>query len=158
MRTAAASERNLKYQAFFQALIDALHDRGFTRARRALPQSWYNFAAGRPQRVVYGAAFGHGQLARIEVYINNTDREWNKTLFDRLKERRESIERELGAELEWSRLDEGLASRIALVRQGSIDDDDRTLDEIRAWMHEKLLEFKDVFGPVLDELATDFGS
>ena len=93
----------------------------------------------------------------MEVYINNTDREWNKALFDRLKERQESVEREIGAELEWSRLDEGLASRIALVRDGSIDDDERTLDEIRGWMRERLLAFKRVFGPVLDELTTELG-
>ena len=61
-RTAAGSERNLRYQAFFQPLIDTLRERRFTRARRALPQSWYNVAAGGPQGVVYGAAFGHGQL------------------------------------------------------------------------------------------------
>ena len=44
-----------------------------------------------------------------------------------------------------------------LVRAGSIDDDERTLDEIRAWMIEWLLTFKGVFGPVLDEVATEFG-
>ena len=76
-------------------------------------------------------------------------------MFDLVEKRRESIEGELGAELEWSRRDEGLASRIALVRAGSIDDDDRTLDEIRAWMIEWLLTFKRVFGPVLDEVATE---
>ena len=153
--TKGPSERMLRYQAFFQPLIDDLHERGFTYARRAPRQSWYNIAAGRPAGVVYRAAFGHGQLARVEVYINSTARAWNKSLFDLVKKRRESIEGELGTELEWSRLDEGLASRIALVRAGSIDDDDGTLDEIRAWMIEWLLTFKRVFGPVLDEVATE---
>ena len=147
----------VRYQAFFQPLIDKLHERGFTHARRAPRQSWYNVAAGRPPGVVYGAAFGHGREARVEVYINSTGQEWNKCLFDLLEQRREYIEGELDAELRWSRLDGALASRIALVRAGSIDDDDGTLDEVRAWMLEWLLRFKEVFGPVLDELGTELG-
>ena len=155
--TTGPSERMLRYEAFFQPLIDELHEREFTYTRRAPRQSWYNVAAGRPAGVVYGAAFGHGQLARVEVYLNRSNKEWNKLLFDRLEERKESIETELEAELEWSRLDDGVASRIALVRGGSIDDAESTLYEIRSWMLEWLLKFKRVFGPALDELATEFG-
>ena len=105
------------------------------------------FAAGHAQRVQYAAVFGQGRRARVEVYIDNTDRDWNKALFDRLKERRESIERELGIELEWSRLDTRRASRVAMIREGSIDDDDRALDEVRVWMIERLFAFKKAFGP-----------
>ena len=127
IRATVASERNLR----FQALIGALRERGFTRARRAQPQSWYASAAGHAQRVQYAAAFEKRRRAGVEVYIDNTDRVWNKALFDRLMERRESIEGELGTELEWSRLDERRASRIALLRDASIDDDDAGLDEAR---------------------------
>ena len=38
LRATVASERNLRFQAFFQVLIDALRERGFTRARRPLCQ------------------------------------------------------------------------------------------------------------------------
>ena len=94
----------------------------------------------------------------MEVYIDNTDREWNKVLFDRLMERRESIEGELGTELEWSRLEERRASRIALLRDASIDDDDADLDEARTWMIERLLALRRVFGPQLDELTAHLES
>ncbi len=50
------------------------------------------------------------------------------------------------------RLDERKASRISIVRQGSIDDDDETLQAIRDWMVANLLKFKQVFGPRLDDL------
>lgn len=153
--TTGPSERRLRYQAFFQPLIDKLHERGFTYARRALPQSFFNVAADRPAGVVYGAAFGHEGLARVEVYINSRSKEWNKLLFDRLEERKESIETDLKATLEWSRLDDGVNSRIALVRRGSIDDEEPARDEIRSWMLEWLPSFKQVFRPVLDELATE---
>ena len=119
--------------------------------------SWYNVAAGRPSGVVYGAAFGHFQRARVEVYISGRSKEWNKRLFDRLEERRESIETALGTELDWSRLDDRAASRISLARDGSIDDKEDTLEEIRDWMLEWLPKLKEVFRPVLEELASEFG-
>ena len=154
-RDTKASDKNRRYQAFFQELMDALRERGFSNARKAQLQSWYYFSAGHAQRVQYGATFAQVKRARIEVYIDNTDKNWNKTLFDRLTERKESIESDLSEILEWDRLDEKRASRIAVVRQGSIDDDPETLKEIESWMIVKLLDFKRAFGPRLDELATD---
>ena len=152
------SDKNRRYETFFQELIDALRERGFTSARKGQPQNWYYFSAGHAQRVQYGATFAQGKRARIEVYVDNTDRDWNKTLFDQLMEQKESIESELSESLEWERLDHRRASRIAILRQGSIDDDQETLGEIANWMIDKLLAFKRVFGPKLDELATDLRS
>ena len=65
------SERNLRYQAFFQKLADALTERGFTNARTARAQSWLSFSAGHGARVLYGAVFGHQNTARVEVYIDS---------------------------------------------------------------------------------------
>ena len=115
----------------------------------------FKVSAGHAQRVQYGATFAQEKRARIEVYIDNTDRDWNKILFDRLMERKEPIESELSESLAWERLDGRRASRIAVVRQGSIDDDPETLKEIEDWMIDKQLDFKRIFGPRLDELATD---
>ena len=44
------------------------------------------------------------------------------------------------------------ACRVAIVRPGSIEDDD-TLEAVRDWMVENLLKFKQVFGPRLAELT-----
>ena len=154
MRAASASEKGLRYKSFFQGLIDALRQRGFTRARRAQPQNWYLFSVGHAQRVQIGTVFGQGRRVRVELYIDKTDRDWNKDLFDSLEESREPIEAEIGTELEWHRLEERRASRIAVVRAGGIDGDEQSLEEIRAWMMEMLFAFKRVFGPRLDELTT----
>lgn len=148
-----ASDRDRRYKTFFQGLIDALRAQGFTNARKAQPQSWYNFSAGHGQRVQYGANFALGKRARVEVYIDNTDKNWNKNLFDQLEERRNSIESDLSETLEWERLEHRRASRIAALREGNIDDDQETLKEIENWMISKLLDFKRVFGPILDELT-----
>ena len=155
VRAGKASDRNRRYGRFFQNLIDSLRERGFTNARKGLPQSWYLFSVGHAQRVQFGAAFTQGKKARVEVYIDNTDKDWNKMLFDQLMEQKESIESELSESLEWERLNHRRASRIAILRQGSIDDDQKTLNEIASWMIDKLLAFKRVFGPKLDDLATD---
>ncbi len=110
---------------------------------------------GHAQRVQYGTTFAQGKRAKLEVSIDNTDRVWNKILFGRLMEGKESIESDLSEILESERMDDRRASRIAVVCKGSIDDAPETLKEIEDWMIDKLLDFKRVFGPRLDELATD---
>ena len=46
-----------------------------------------------------------------------------------------------------------MAGRISLFRAGGMDDGNGTLAEIRGWMVDNLLKFKQVFGPHLNELA-----
>ena len=87
------------------------------------------------------------------MYIDSGDRDWNKGLFDQMYDRKEGIESQVGAPLEWERLDERIASRVYVARDGTIDDQEETLKEIRRWMIAQLLKFKEVFGPRLDELA-----
>ena len=76
-------------------------------------------------------------------------------MFDQLFERRTEIESEVGEELEWERLDDRRASRIAVMCQGSIEDNEDTLKVIQDWMVERLLKFKEVFAPRLDELTAN---
>ena len=147
---AAVSERGDRYRAFFQKFVEALREEhNITNVRTG-----NGFLSIRLQQgVSYAAAFGHDKRVRVEVFINNRDRDWNKNLFNKVLEHQESIESELGESLEWDRLDDYRRSRISLVSNGSIDDDEETLEEIRNWMAEKLLDFKRVFGPRLDELV-----
>ena len=153
IQDANKSDRNRRYQTFFQELADALRERGLTNARKAQAASWFSFSSGVGWRVLYGAVFGHQNTARVEVYIRHTEKEWNKELFDQIKEQKETIETELKESLVWQRLDDKTASRISAQRQGSIDDEEEALDELRNWMIGKLEDFKRVFGPRLDELA-----
>ncbi|MCY4110100.1 MAG: DUF4268 domain-containing protein, partial [Chloroflexi bacterium] len=147
------SERNERYRDFFQGLIDTLRDEHrFTNARKAQPSNWYSFSTGRG-RVKYGANFAMGRRARIELYIDSFDADWIERLFDHLLAHQTDIESELAASLEWERLEDRKSSRIAVVRPGSIDDDDDTLNEIQDWMVERLLKFKEVFGPRLADFA-----
>jgi hypothetical protein len=70
-----------------------------------------------------------------------------------MKERTE-IERLFGSGLEWERLDDRRACRIASYRDGSIEDSADMCDEILKWGIERLLRFKEVFGPRLRSLVT----
>ena len=153
--TGEPSPQQERYQAFFQNLIDTLREEhSFTGARKGQPMSWYSFSAGHAQRVRYGANF-HRDGARVEVYIDNGDHDWNKEIFDQLSDRREEIQSAIQGDFEWNwdRLDARRASRISVERPGSINDEQKTLDEIHEWMVKNLLEFKRVFGPHLAELV-----
>ncbi len=152
-KAVSSTERGERYRSFFQDLMDVLREEHrFTNARVGQPQSWYSFSAGFGPRVGYGAAFTGQKQARVEVYIDNGDFDWNKSLFDRLIEDKLEIETALNQSLEWQRLDNRRACRIALDRPGSIDDDTKALTEIREWMVNNLLEFRNVFSPKLSQL------
>jgi hypothetical protein len=148
------SERGEAYREFFQQLIDDLRERGFTNARLGQPQNWYTFASGL-QGIGYGASFAQGGHARAEIYIDRGDAAINKTLFDELVSARKSAEEDFGETLSWERLDEKKACRVAVYRPGSIEDDAQTLEVVRAWMVERLLRLKDVFGWRIAKLLGD---
>lgn len=153
VRSGSTSDRRERYREFFQQLIDTLREEHrFTGARKGQPQSWYTFASGF-SRLSYGANFTQKKDARVELYIDRDDKDWNEDRFDNLLGQKESVEAALDESLVWQRLENRRACRIAVVRPGSIDDDDETLDAIRDWMVERLLLFKEVFGPRLAELG-----
>ncbi len=49
-------------------------------------------------------------------------------------------------------MDERRACRVAIYRLGSIEDDPQTLEEVRGWMIERLLRFREVFAQRLVDL------
>lgn len=129
------------YRAFFQKLIDDLRgNHRFTNARVGQPQSWYSFSSG-IQGVYYDASFALGSRVRVDLYIDRDD----KALFDSLRTNKQAIEEAFGQELEWERIDERRASRIAVYRLGSIDAPDEQLKDIHSWVVSNLLKFKEVF-------------
>ena len=55
--------------------------------------------------------------ARTEVYINRGDIDENKRVFDYFADRREVIENDFGAPLEWERMDDKITSRIKFEKR-----------------------------------------
>ena len=147
------SARNEKYRDFFQSLLDTLRDdHKFTTARKAQPLGWYSFRTGY-SGTGYGASFALNQRARVDLYIDSGNKEQNTYVFEGLETDQDEIHLAAGWKLDWERLEDRRACRIATYRPGSIDDDEATLAEVRAWMVDSLLKFKDVFGPRLAELT-----
>ena len=153
--SATPSPRGEAYRAFFQVLIDELRTKhNFTKARKAQPQGWYSFSSG-IRGIYYAISFAHGGQVRAEAYIDRENYSWNKGMFDVLHEQREEIETAFGEPLEWQRLDDKRASRIAIYRLASIEDPPEALAEVNGWAINRLLRFRTVIGPRAANLAPD---
>lgn len=145
----SVSEKGEMYRNYFQALIDELRDKHhFTNAKIGQPQNWYSFSSG-VSGLTFGAVFVQGSKVRTELYIDFGDGEKNKELFDSLYNQKEEIHSKLGKELEWERLDEKRASRIAIYRDGAIQSDMEELLQIKAWHIENLISFKKILTPFI---------
>ena len=153
-KSAGTSEKGERYRSFFQRLINSLReDHQFTTAKLGQPQNWYSFASGYGQLFQYSANFTRDDQARVEVYIDSSDADQPRALFDGLKKEQESIEGKLGYALDWQPLEGRRACRVATVRDGTIDDSDDVLEEIHDWMVDRLLDFKRVFDSYFRGLA-----
>lgn len=151
-----SSARGEAYRAYFQSLIDELRDRhSFTKAKIAQPQNWYTFPTGN-SGILYGTSFAQGGRVRAELYIDLGEFDKNKKLFDWLIEHKQTIEKEFGESLDWERLDDRRASRIAVYREGIIDDGNM-LNEIQTWSIQELLKFRKIFSPFLKSYKSKFG-
>lgn len=143
------SSKSRRYREYFQELIDTLRERHrFTKAKAAQPQNWYSFASG-ISGIQYSASFAAGGRVRSELYIGRPDASQNQEVFQALFAERERLEKQLGVELTWEPLEDRQACRVALYREGSIDDSPEAVRDTLVWHVEWLLRFKQAFGPML---------
>lgn len=144
-RTMPASGRSEKYRAFYQTLIDYLRENHrFTGARLGQPQNWYSFASGY-SGVGYSLFFTSGNKVRAEVSLNHRDANRNHFVFDALQKEAQKLGDEFGEQLEWERVDDRKGSRIGVYTDGSIEDDDQSLELLRRWSVERLLALRRCF-------------
>lgn len=149
------STRGEAYRQFFQSLIDELREKHrFTSAKVGQPQNWYTFSSG-IRGVPYSASFAQGGRVRAEIYIDLGDVNQNKALFDRLFAERQQIELAYGEPLDWERLDDRRASRIASYFPGSIFESPEKLASIREQIVDRLLRLKKVVAPFVQKEIDD---
>ena len=148
---AARSER---YHRFFSGLIPKLKERGFSMGGASRRHEFHVRAEhGFKSDIYYSCCFNHGGKARVELYMSS-DRGYNEALFDDLLSRREAIEKRFGTALDWQKLEDKKASRVAVFPiDGSIDDDDESLEAVQDWMAEHLAKLDRALGPTLDEFT-----
>ena len=140
------------YRQFFQQLVDGLQAQGRPTGGRVWRQHYHALPTG-VGGFRYAASF-YKKRPTVELYIDCGDKDRNERRFDVLAKSKENVESQIGDAFEWERLDDEdtRACRISTYRQGSIDDDEETLDDIRDWMIDRLRLFDEVFGPRLAEL------
>ena len=145
-----------RYKQFYERLVCRLQNEilGFTDlSTEDVDTKHFCSLAPAGKNARYSASFrALGHRPWVQLIIRSGDRAWDKNVFNQLRQHRDEIESELGESLEW-RAEHSKQSGIMVSRDGSIDDDDETLEEIREWMVERLLKFKKVFGSRLAELV-----
>jgi CBS domain-containing protein len=135
-------------QLFFADLLARLKAArpDITRAERTLPQSWWQFGAGRS-----GFAFAwtftydvhKNPVLRVELYIDTDEREENNRVFNALLNQKESIEKEMGTALNWQQLEDTKrgACRISLTRLAKFTDPPEEIEQAKRWALETMLKF-----------------
>jgi hypothetical protein len=84
--------------------------------------NWLPFASG-PFGSWSIAVTAQGQL-KVEAYLDSGDKDWNKQLFDEMASQAAMWEQEVGTTLDWERMDDKRASRIAAYHQLDLDDEE----------------------------------
>jgi CBS domain-containing protein len=93
-------------------------------------------------------AFARKSRLRIELYIDSGDLNQNKTMFDFVASSKSKIEDVFGTPLEWERLDNRRASRIAVYKDNiNILQEGQFLQEAENWIIETISSFYHAIAP-----------
>lgn len=133
------SERLVFWEQFNQIVIN--RGKPFN-LRKATTDHWYDIALGTSDAHVAIDLVSRSNYIVVEVYIND-----KKELFDRLLSYRETIENDLGFEMEWDRIDNKKASRIKYRIPGLDFDDHSNYDELMNQIIDVAVKVRDVFSP-----------
>ena len=132
------SERLAFWEQFNQVLIE--RGRPFN-VRKATTDHWYDVAIGSSDAHIAIDLVNKENRIVVELYINES-----KELFDKLYENKESIEVNLGFNLdEWARLNDKKASRIKYYIDGLNFDDHSNYPELMGQIIETAVKMRQVF-------------
>lgn len=108
--------------------------------RKATTDHWYDVAMGTSAAHIAITLVNKESYIGIELYIND-----DKNIFDKLYEKKDLIEDELGFKLDWQRLDNRSASRIKYYIQGLDFDDHSNYDSLIDKTIDIAVKMRDVF-------------
>lgn len=141
----APTPKALQYMAFFQGVIDRVRERGFRGLRTALPQSWVRFTTGKGDIGLYLSFTKKG--ISVQLYLESSSTETNKSRFDAVFAQKIELEKLIGQELSWERLDDSKGCRIATYHDGSIESSPEELEVMGNWAYESLVSVRDRLFP-----------
>jgi CBS domain-containing protein len=149
-------ERERAYIEFFSKLLAELRDKA-TFPVKQVSSDGTNWVVCQtitmPGLIVgqFNYSFARGKRFRVELYIDTSNQETTKQVFDNLYAQRSAIENVLG-ELSWERIDDKRASRIAIYHPGHITDDEEQLKVVREWAVEKMIAFYTTLEPIASKV------
>lgn len=111
---------------FWNQFNNVLIERGKPfNVRKATTDHWYNVAIGTSDAHIDITLVNKDSVIGVELYITD-----NKELFDKLYQRKDEIENDLGLKLDWRRLNNSKASRIVTFIKGLNFDDHSNYNEL----------------------------
>lgn len=131
------SERLIFWEQFNQTLVK--RGKPFN-IRKATTDHWYDIAIGSSKAHISITLVNKDGNIGIEIYIYD-----NKDLFDSLYDQKDNIEKALGFEMTWDRLDGKKASRIKHLISGLNFDDHSNYDELMNCVIDDAVKMRDVF-------------
>lgn len=149
--TGELSEVKLLQLEYWRALREELVRRGGPiRPREPAAKAWAEFAVGRSGFTLTVFTNTREPSIGVGIYIWGTSD--NKGAFRQLLEQQESIEREIGCELEWFELPNAKSSIISRMRRGTDPARREEWPEQHTWVCDQLELFYRVFAPRLRAL------
>lgn len=111
---------------FWNQFNNVLVERGKPfNVRKTTTDHWYNVAIGTSDAHIDITLVNKDSVIGVELYITD-----NKELFDKLYQRKDEIESDLGFKLDWRRLNNSKASRIVTFIKGLNFDDHSNYNEL----------------------------
>lgn len=111
---------------FWNQFNNVLIERGKPfNSRKATTDHWYNVAIGTSEAHIDITLVNKDSVIGVELYITD-----NKELFDKLYQKKDEIEADLGLKLDWRRLNNSKASRIVTFIKGLNFDDHSNYNEL----------------------------
>ncbi len=114
--------------------------------RKPRPQHWYSLSVGSSDAHLSLTINTQTNELGCELYIPE-----KKELFEKLKEHKKQIEKEVGENLNWMELPNKKASRIKISRDADLEDKDEW-DSYFEWTKTQAETFYDIFGKYIREV------
>lgn len=152
--------RKKAYIDFFSSLLAQLSSENPFPMRNPSPdgEGWVIIAGiptNAPNIGYLGFSFARKKRFRVDMYIDmgKEKEQENKELFQKLRDRKELIEDELGTSASWEFLEGARGSRIALYHGGAITDTEEELVSLRTWAVDTMIRFQKVMDKHVSELV-----
>lgn len=112
------------------------------------PRQWYNISIGSAEAHIGLTMNTRANLLGCEIYVSD-----NKPLFNFLKARREAVEQQLGAKLEW--IEAKKACRAVQRKTNADIDDEAGTITLFDWLIDRAIVFEKVFSPLVKKFKEE---